>query len=235
MGITIVSSGSNPPPNATVVSDIQSLPNWYWDHDPATPGSASGASDIARTLPLSGTARRYSVSFTNSGGEIYHISFGKDLVATHFIYDARLWIDDASSLRSIEMDMNQVIANGDTVIYGVQCNGNSGTWDYMLNAGTTDRPIDRWVHSNVACPDPKTWAPNIWHHVHVEYSRDNVGNVTYESISLDGRQSNFVGATGNGAFRLGWPPTLVTDFQLDGQGSGSTIIAYLDKLTISRW
>ncbi|MGA2535838.1 MAG: hypothetical protein ABSF53_07485 [Terracidiphilus sp.] len=235
MGITIVSSGSNPPPNATVVSDIQSLPNWHWDHDPAMHGNASGTSDLARAPALSGTARKYSVSFTNSGGELYHTSFGKDPAATHFIYDARLWLDDASSLGNIEMDMNQVIANGDTVIFGVQCNGNSGTWDYALNVGTPDRPVDHWVHSNVACPDPRTWVPNAWHRVQIQYSRDNVGNVTYESISLDGRQSNFVGATGNGAFRLGWGPTLLTSFELDGHGAGGTISAYLDKLTISRW
>jgi hypothetical protein len=173
------------------------------------------------------------VSFTDSGGEIYHVSFGKDTAATHFIYDAYVRLDDASSLANIEMDMNQVIANGDTVIYGVQCDGYSGTWDYTVRTGTPLR--SKWIHSNVSCPDPKTWEPDTWHHVQLSYSRNSVGDVTYKSVVLDGNQSDFVGATGNSAFNLGWGATLLTNFQLDGHGSDGSINAYVDKVTVSRW
>jgi hypothetical protein len=132
------------------------------------------------------------------------------------------------------MDLNQVIANGDTVIYGVQCDGYSGTWDYTLNIGSPDHPRDKWNHSNVPCPDPKTWEQHTWHHIQISYSRDG-GTVTYESVVLDGQQSDFVGATGNSAFRLGWGATLLTNFQLDGHGSEGSATAYVDKFTISRW
>ena len=231
VNITIVPSGTTPPSNITVVSDIQSLPDWVWDHDPKTPGGAQGSSDLTSTPSLSGNARQFSLNFADSGGEIFHASFGKDTAATHFIYDAYLWLSDASSLANIEMDMNQVIANGDTVIYGFQCDGYSGTWDYALNPG---QPAGRWHHSNVACPDPKTWTPNTWHHVEISYSRDG-DIVTYETVALDGQQSDIVGATGNSASPLGWGQTLLTNFQLDGHGSDGSITAYVDKLTISRW
>jgi len=38
------------------------------------------------------------------------------------------------------------------------------------------------------------------------------------------------------AFALGWAPTLLTNFQIDGAVAGSdTATAYLDDLTIYRW
>jgi hypothetical protein len=231
--ITVISDTAAPPSNITTVSDIQSLSNWDWRHDPGTPGDSSGTSDVVPAPSLSGNARAMKVSFTDSGGEIYHVSFGKDTAATHFIYDAYVRLDDASSLANIEMDMNQVIANGDTVIYGVQCDGYSGTWDYTVRTGTPLR--SKWIHSNVSCPDPKTWEPDTWHHVQLSYSRNSVGDVTYKSVVLDGNQSDFVGATGNSAFNLGWGATLLTNFQLDGHGSDGSINAYVDKVTVSRW
>jgi hypothetical protein len=235
LNITVGSSGTTPPSGVTVVSNIQSLPDWVWDHDPATPGNASGYSDIAPAPASSGSARQYSISFSDSGGEIFHKTFGKDTASTHFIYDSYIWLENSSSIANIEMDLNQVVANGDTIIYGVQCDGYSGTWDYTLNSGSPDHPRDRWHHSNVSCPDPKTWEPSTWHHVQLSYSRDNNGNVTYESVILDGQQSDFVGATGNSAFKLGWSPTLLTNFQLDGHGSEGSATAYVDRFTISRW
>src|ERR1700722_12217022 len=235
LNITVGSSGTTPPSGVTVVSNIQSLPDWVWDHDPATPGNASGYSDIAPAPASSGSARQYSISFSDSGGEIFHKTFGKDTASTHFIYDSYIWLENSSSIANIEMDLNQVVANGDTIIYGVQCDGYSGTWDYTLNSGSPDHPRDRWHHSNVSCPDPKTWEPSTWHHVQLSYSRDNNGNVTYESVILDGQQSDFVGATGNSAFKLGWSPTLLTNFQLDGHGSEGSATAYVDRFPIPRW
>jgi len=175
------------------------------------------------------------MNVVNSGGEIFHASFGKDTAATHFIYDTELWLNDPSSLANIEMDMNQVMANGETVIYGTQCDGYSGTWDVAMNLGTPEKPAVHWKHTNVACPKPSTWEPQVWHHIQISYSRDENGVVTYETVSLDGQQQDFVGMTGSSAFHLGWGATLLTNFQLDGRGSNGSITAYVDKLTVSRW
>jgi hypothetical protein len=233
--VTIVAADPASPSNVTVVSNIQSLPGWKWNHDPATSGSAKGTSDIVPAPSRSGNSRMYSLSFANSGGEIFHISFGRDPVATHFTYNTNIWLTDPSGIANIEMDMNQVIANGETVIYGFQCDGYSGTWDYTTNLGTPSKPHIHWEHSNVVCPDPKTWTPNTWHNVQVSYYRDDAGNVTYQSVVLDGEQTDLIGAAGNSAFRLGWGPTLLTNFQIDGRGDNGSVIAYVDNLTISRW
>jgi len=74
---------------------------------------------------------------------------------------------------------------------------------------------------------------NAWHHVQVSYSRDNAGNVTYSSAWLDGVESK-IDATAPSAFALGWGPSLLTNFQVDGIGNGTNTV-YLDNVMISRW
>src|SRR6266702_823545 len=236
LNITIIPSTTLAPPNATIVSHIQAQTNWAWSFDAGTSGTASGSSQIVTVPSLSGSARQHSVTFTGYGGERYHSRIGADPAATHFIYDVQVMLANPSAVANIEMDMYHVLDNGDTVIYGVQCDGWQGTWDYTLNTGTRTNPIDTWVHSNIPCPAPKTWTANTWHHIQISYFRDSVGTVTYESVVLDGKQTDFAGATGNSAFALGWGSTLITNFQLDGLGNNGTgsATAYLDNLTISR-
>jgi hypothetical protein len=234
--ITVVPPDTlNPPTNATVVSNIQSLPTWEWEHDPGTPGNSTGTSEITSTPSMTGNSRQFSVNFSNSGGEIYHDAFGTDTQATHFIYDAYVMLTQSSSLANIEMDMNQVMPNGLTVIYGFQCSSYSGKWEYSYNIGTPQNPIVKWFASNATCPRPSTWSTNVWHHVQIFYFRDSLGNVTYQSASMDGDQQELIGATGSSTFDLHWKPVLATNFQLDGEGSDGSITAYVDKITVSRW
>ena len=235
ININVIPVSSAPPSGIVQANSIQTLPNWAWNYDPGTPGAATGSSSLVSSPSLSGAARQYSMSFTNLGGEIYHTTFGTDQNSTNFVYDTQLWITNPAAIANIEMDMNQVIANGNTIIYGVQCDGYSGTWDYAVNAGTPATPIAAWKHTSSTCPRPSTWAPNTWHHVQIAYSRDGVGNVTYHSVVLDGVQSDFTGATGSSAFKLGWASTLLTNFQIDGLGSSGSTTAYIDNLTVYRW
>jgi hypothetical protein len=174
-------------------------------------------------------------NYLDYGDQRFYVSFGDDTAATHFFYDAWIYLPSPStSIANLEMDMNQVMSNGQTVIYGVQCDGWSGTWDYTANQGTPQQYVDGWVHSNAAC-NPHQWSTNTWHHVQISYSRDNSGNVTYSAVWLDGAES-ILNATVPSAFALGWAPTLLTNFQLDGYlATSGTAAAYLDDLTIYRW
>jgi hypothetical protein len=226
---------ANPVPSYAIrVSAIQILSGWKNARDPATSGNSSGTTSTINSPSLSGTARMFQTQFVNDGGQIYHVSFGDDETSTHFLYDTWLYLNDsASSIANIEMDMNQVMTNGETVIYGFQCDGWSGTWDYTKNAGTPTHPVDTWVHSKASC-NVKTWSRNAWHHVQISYSRDNSGNVTYSSVTLDGVEHQ-INATVNSAFALGWAPTLLTNFQLDGSVALGSSVVYMDQLTISRW
>jgi Bacterial Ig domain len=234
---TTTSSNSPVPSNATTVSNIEELSTWKENHDPATGSSSSGTmSMVSAPSPVStlnATAREFNTSYTGSGGEIYYVSWGADTAPMNFFWDGWVYINSSiSSVANLELDMNQVISNGDTIIYGFQCDGYSGTWDYTENAGTVTATSAHWLHSSAAC-DVRSWAQNTWHHVQIYYSRDDNGNVTYHSVWLDGNEAQ-INETVPSAFGLGWGTTLLTNFQIDGLGSGSNTI-YLDNLTISRW
>lgn len=238
MDLTInvaAASSQTPPANAIVTRNLQALTSWIWNFDSGTQGSTTGTSKIVNNPSLSGLARQYSVTFTNSGGEIFYTPFGADTSATHFLYEADILITNPAAVANVELDVNQVLADGNTVIYGVQCDGYTGTWDYTINAGTPANPVDTWVHTTAQCPRPSTWTANSWHHVQIAYSRDQYGNVTYESAILDGNESDFQNATGNSAFSLGWGSALVTNFQIDGLGSSGSTDAYVDNMTVYRW
>lgn len=236
--VAVTGSSSAPassivPADATTVSNLQTNNNWQAAHDPATGATSSGTMSMTSSPSLSGHARQFNSSFTNSGGEIYHVNFGNDPSPTNFFYDGWVYFSSSSAnIANLELDMNQVVSNGDTVIYGFQCDGYSGTWDYTENAGTPSQPKDTWVHSSAAC-NARNWSPDTWHHVQISYSRDNSGNVTYHSVWLDGAESQ-INATVPSLFALGWAPSLITNFQVDGLGTGSNTV-YLDEFAISRW
>jgi len=221
------------PQNAVSVSNLQNTGTWNLNHDPATGSTSNGSMRIVPNPSMSGNARQFDTSFTNYGGEIYNVSWGNDPLPSNFFYDGWVYMtSSASNILNLELDMNQVLPNGDTIIYGFQCDGGSQTWDYTANTGTPAKPNDTWIHSKAFC-NASQWTPNTWHHVQISYSRDDSGNVTYNSVWLDGLESP-LNVTVPSEFTLGWRSVLLTNFQVDGNHSGSNTV-YLDNLTISRW
>jgi hypothetical protein len=221
------------PANAVTVNAIQTLNAWQAAHDPASGSTSSGATQLVDSPSRSGTSREFDTSFTGSGGERYFVTVGSDQAAHDFFYDGWVYLtSSASTIANLEMDMNQVIPNGDTIIYGFQCDGYSGTWDYTENSGTAAKPSDHWVHSQAGC-NVRNWKQGVWHHLQIGYSRDDTGHVTYHSVWFDGAE-NPINATVYSEFSLGWSSVLLTNLQVDGLNSGSNTI-YLDQLAISRW
>lgn len=162
------------------------------------------------------------------------MSFGADTATTHFFYNNWIYIANTSGeIANLEMDINQVMDNGQTVIYGFQCDGYSSTWDYSKNSGTPEKPHGEWLHSNAEC-NPRKWSANTWHHVQIEFSRNDAGKVTYEAVWLDGKEQK-INLTATSAYALGWGSNLVTNFQVDGKGASGKVTAYADDFTIYRW
>jgi hypothetical protein len=232
-GTTAATSALAAPASATNVSSVQTLSGWTAAHDTGMSGSASGSTAVVTSPTLSGHARKFSASWSGSGGMRYSKGFGDDRTSTNFLYDGWVYIASSSgSIANIEMDLNQTMTNGDTVIFGFQCDGYKGKWDYSKNNGSAAKPSGAWVSTSVAC-NPSSWSRNVWHHVQISYSRTSAGNITYKSVALDGTVHTFNITTFN-ARALGWGSSIVTNFQVDGRGSGSATV-YLDKLTVSRW
>ncbi len=229
-----------PPPTSMVpswagkASQVQTMGGWSAVDDVATGlGVSTGITNIVGTPSVTGYAREFTTTFSNYSGERYDAIFGVDPTAQNFLYDG--WVNFAnpsSEIANLEMDVNQVMANGQTVIFGFQCDGYSGTWDYTVNSGTAQKPNDIWRHSYSEC-NPREWSTNTWHHIQISYSRDQYGNVCYKSVWLDNVESDLYIIVPS-AFALNWSPTLLTNFQVDG-GTGGSAKVYLDNLTIYWW
>lgn len=203
---------------------------WISQHDTGTPGSSKGSTVFPANTPSYDSAREFYMTFSGSGGERWHISFANDASPTHFVYDTYIYVTDPSKLGNVELDMNQVMSNGKTVIYGTQCSTYTKTWEYTYQSGDNFH----WKSSNIGC-NPKSWAANSWHHIQIASHRDSSGNVTYDWVNFDGGHYVFKNATVNSAKSLGWAKgTLLINYQLDGAGSGS-ITSYIHNMTIYRW
>lgn len=223
------------PATAKVVKNIEALTTWQAANDTGTgSGTSTGTMSLVSSPSLSGLARKFATSYRNAAGERFYVSFGADMHPKNFLYDAWIYLASPSSdIANLEMDMNQVIWNGDTVIYGFQCDGYTSTWDYTTNEGSPQNPSDQWLHSTAYC-NPREWSTNTWHHVQVMYSRDSAGNVTYHSVWLDGVEQD-INVTVPSAFALGWGSVLLTNLQVDGLGGYGSATVYLDNLTVYRW
>lgn len=234
IGTNTVSDSLSIPANAISVSSIQALSGWTGVNDTGASGNSSGWTGIVGSPSLAGNTRQFTTKFTNSGDQRYYVSFGDDTTSTNFLYDAYVYFNNTSSqVGVLEMDLNQVMANGQTVIMGFQCDAWSNSWDYAENTGTPTNPVDNWVHSNQYC-NPRTWSTYTWHHVQISYSHNSAGQVTYNAVWLDNHEMP-INATVNSAFALGWAPVLNTNFEVDGYGSSGSNTVYLDNLTVYRW
>jgi hypothetical protein len=233
INVTTPANAAVVPSTAFSVANIDTLSGWLTQNDSGGQGSSSGSMSLVASPSLTGSARKFVTNFANNGDERYWVSFGDDTTSTNFLYDTWIYIQSPStSLANIEMDMNQTMPNGQTAIFGFQCDGWNNTWDYTANKGTPTNPVDTWVKSNQYC-NPRSWSTNTWHHVQVTYSRDSSGNITYQAVWLDDVQQS-INATINSAFALGWAPSLLSNFQVDGLGNGQVTL-YIDNLTVYRW
>jgi hypothetical protein len=230
---TSSAKGPSIPSYARVEKQVQLLPNWRIKHDPATPGTSTGSMTLVSDPTVTGQTEKYHTTFTSGGGELYSVTYGNDTDAKNFVYDAHVWISSDSVISNLEMDNNQVMKNGDTVIYAFQCSGYNNVWEYSSNAGTPSHPDVKWIKSTAPC-NPAKWARDTWHHIQISTSRDDSGNVTYHSVWFDGVESP-INKTVNSDFSLGWAlGALVANFQIDGIGTASSTL-YLDNFTMSRW
>jgi len=234
VSVNVAASSSLIAAGANAVSAIQTLGNWAFEHDGGTGGWSSGAMNITNSPSRSGFAREFYTVYGNSGGERYHAAFGDDESASNFVFDTWIYLGpSAANIANLELDLNQVMPNGQTVIFGMQCDGYSYTWDYNANWTGPTSPSNTWMHSGAPC-DLRSWGRNQWHHIQMSYSRTEWGVVSYHSVFVDGKEQT-INATAPSAYALGWAPVLLTNIQMDGLGGSGSITLYVDNLVIYRW
>jgi hypothetical protein len=217
---------------ADAVAPCPATATWCGVHDDGTPGTAVGTTQLVASPSIDGQSRQFVSTFTAAGGLRWHLPFnrdpslGLDPNSTAYAYDTQVWVQDTTHVNQLEFDMNQVIPNGDTVIYATQCNFVAGFWQYTTNSS--------WHSSNIPCTKGG-WSSAAWHHLIVKYHRDSIGIVTYDSVTFDGTTTAFINASGSSHPSLGWSPIGLNllNFQMNGDNTSNTITAYLDQTSIS--
>jgi hypothetical protein len=220
------------PSNAVASADLDVSNNWQYEHDAGTPGSSRGSTAYPATTPLYDDAREFYMTYSARGGERWHNSFANDTSSTHFVMDTYVYVVNPDQLANLELDLNQVMSNGQTVIYGTQCSTYSHSWEWTYYGGGSPH----WHSSNVPC-NPLTWSAKTWHHIQVGFHRDSSGYVTHDWVNFDGTHSVFSGAGGSAAKALGWAKgSLLMNIQMDGYSKSSgSVTAYFHKTTFYRW
>jgi hypothetical protein len=183
---------------------------------------------------LSGSSREFQIQFSNGGDERYSLSFADDTSSENFFYDTWVYVTgSSSSIGNLEFDINQTMSDGNTVMFGVICDGYTLHWAYTVNTGSGSNPSPRHIAKSGSYCDPRAWSQNKWHHLQAYYSRDSSGYITYHAVWLDGTETS-INERVFGKYDLGWGPIINTQFQIDGLGSSHTTV-YLAELNVSRW
>ena len=223
------------PANAISSGILDGAGGWQWNHDPYT----GGATQPTSNYPIypdgrEGFAGRQFVAPYSGGphtGALWHLAFGADSRAQHFAYTAKVYLVTPEQIENVEMDMNQVMNDGRTVILALQCAGGSKTWEYT----TVSDNATHWHPSNVAC-NPATWGMKKWHKVALYTERDSAGNVTYDGVCFDDNCQAFQGAAGPSVLALHWDPhELLLNYQTDAAQATGIMDSYLRDLEIFRW
>ena len=181
-------------------ADLNASRSWTAVHDSGTPGESRGSTVYPKNVAPYDHARLFYMTYEGQAGERFSLSFGQSAPATHFVYAASVYLVDPPQVANIEMDINQVMANGETVIFGTQCSSYSGRWEYTINKTTKGRTHPGWTASNIPC-NPTQWKARSWHAIEICSSRNAAGRVTYEWVSFDGVVYPFKAAEGASAQR----------------------------------
>lgn len=238
--VNVSSGGSGGPGSSIVPSDavsishLDTISGWSAHHDSGGGGSSSGSTRVVSSPSISGSAREFETQFSNSGDERYSLSFSDDTSAENFFYDGWFYLDGSSNhIANLEFDINQTMPDGNTVMFGIVCDGYTLHWAYTVNTGSGSSPRPRHITQNGSYCDPRAWSQYTWHHLQAYYSRDNSGYITYHSVWLDGTEFK-MNETVFGKYDLGWGPVINTQFQVDGLDSSHANV-YLANLSVFRW
>ena len=231
VGATLPSVQSAIPPNAVSSGDVDGHSGWGQTHDGGTPGTSRGSSVYPATTPVYDEARQFYMTYTDRAGERWNLSLASSASATHFVLDTYVFFPNPSEVLNLEMDINQVMSNGETVIFGTQCSGVTGTWEAAYTSGK----LDHWWSSSIKC-NPAHWAANTWHHVQIGMHRDSSGTVIHDWVNLDGTHSNWAYSRESAHF-LGWARGVVdVQYQIEGTSKSSgSVTSYIHNMTIYRW
>jgi hypothetical protein len=220
------------PPNAISSGDLDAATNWTEGHDGGTPGESVGTTLYPVSNAPYDNDREFDMTYTKRAGERWSADIVKDTTSTHFVLDLYVFFPNPSEVRNLEMDVNHVLENGDTVILSTQCSGEIGFWEY----GDTKNGHDHWKSTKIPC-NPANWTANVWHHVQIGEHHTPAGLVTHDWVTVDEVYTPFVNATLPSIHAEHWTKGSINmQFQIEGSSQISgAVTAFTNNLTVYRW
>jgi hypothetical protein len=224
------------PSNAIIYANLEMATNWKGEKDMATAGAATDATGTTKyptvLIPSPPTSREF--RFTNKvkgAGWRWSNSFGKNSKPTNFAYCLDVYCTDWTKIMNLELDMNQVMADGRTCMLCVQSASGSKTWEYT----TTPSGGAHWNKSNLSS-NLQLWPAKTWKSIKIYSHRDSAGIVYYDGVEEDGVYSAFQNASGISSLSLGWGAnTLLLNFQVEGNVANGAADLFVKNLDIYAW
>jgi hypothetical protein len=197
---------------------------WKSTHDADSGGGTSSTGTTKYIDAVQG--RNFHVEYQGKySGHRFSLWCADDADSCNWCYDLEVMFkgDSASHINNMELDINQVLDDGRTVIYDCQCTPDG--WE-----------VDCWKETRVK-GNPQQWGNGVWHHIREFFSRSTDGNVTnWLGVEHNGVYNNFGYPPGNRALELGWDEKrIVINFQLGSAKSSGTIDAYARNIQVWRW
>lgn len=202
------------------VLDNYTAQPWKLTHDPATPGTTANAS-TSYIDAING--RNFHFDYTANAGERFSLVCANDPASLNFCYDVQIRFTDPSQILNMELDVNQVLADGRTVIYDCQCASKSASWEY-----------NAWRPSRVP-GNPQQWEG--WNRVRIFWHRSADGNtVFWDGVEFNGAWESINQSSTTQTKALGWAVNLIVlNFQIEGANTAGTVDAFARNLRIIRW
>ncbi len=207
------------------VAQIQNRPDWQ-DCDQCAgkggdgPGTNHYMAQYITSPSLTGSSAQFWVGGSSWGASLWWNQIGGRDDVYRFRYSLDFRVENPENAQALEFDMNQN-AGGLRYIYGTECDiKDTHTWRVW---NSQER---RWVSTGVDCAMP---AAGSWNHLAWEFERTG-GGVHFTSVTLNGQRHDI--DFWFPAYQEGGSGMDVA-FQIDLDGSGGDVMAYLDNVGVT--
>lgn len=222
-------------PNTAQSSGIMdSKEPWKQEKDAGVNGKTSKITAASNLYDKINSYRIFSAAGTGKPGMRWSNSFVHNSAPTYFCYRGLIkFPDGVANLQQLELDMNQMMADGRNCYLCTQFDSLSGTVQYT----TTSNGACHWNNSNIK-HDMKNWPADQWIDFAIYTQRDDAGVVTYIGIRFNGKYYPFdPTCKGLSAIKENWTAgVIIPNFQVNlANPKQSDIVVYGKNLEYLYW
>ena len=223
--ISVVGNSAGSEEEHPDIAQIQNNPGWH-DCDQCAgrggdgPGTSHSMAQYITSPSLTGSSTQFWAGGSVWGAGLWWNQIGGRDDVYRFRYSLDFRVENPENAQALEFDMNQN-AGGLRYIFGTECDiKDTHTWRVW------NSPEHRWVSTGIGCAMP---AAGSWNHLAWEFERTG-GGAHFTSVTLNGQRHDidfWFPAYEEGGSGLD------VAFQIDLDGTGADVTAYLDNVGVT--